>query len=78
MESSRKAKDLENLSITMKYQYQGRTYVSKLEDAIQWVTDTEIGYIELEDIEKQLEKLGLSAKYRRIKTFDLVEETVFP
>lgn len=78
MESFRKEKDLEKLSITMKYQYQGQTYASKLEDTIQWVTDTEIEHIELEDIEKQLEKPWLSPKYKWIKRSGLVEETVFP
>lgn len=65
----------------MKYQHQGHTLASKLEDEVQWVTDTEIGHLELEDIKTQLqpEPHALEAPYRRIIRSGLVEApTIFP
>lgn len=49
-----------------------------MEDHIKWVTDTEVGHIELEDIRSQFEKPRLDAPYRRIKRSGLVEATIFP
>lgn len=53
---------------------------SKLEDEVQWVTDTEIEHIEIEDIKTKLEAKihTLEAPYRRIKRSGLVEATIFP
>lgn len=62
----------------MKYQYQGQVHVSKLDDQIRWITDTEVGHIEIGDIATQLDKLNLDALHRRIKRSGLVEATVFP
>lgn len=36
---------LEKNLVTMKYQYQGLTLVSKFENEVQWVTNMEIGNI---------------------------------
>lgn len=79
--SKKKTKEevkLDKKLITMKYQYQGQTLASKLEDEVQWVTNTEIGHIELEDIETQLQVETLEAPYRRITRLGLVEATIFP
>lgn len=76
--SRKKAKDLDKVPITMKYNYQGQTYASKLDDGIKWVTDIEVGHIEFEDITKQLAHQKLDAPHRRIKRSGLVEATMFP
>lgn len=76
--SSKRGKELDKLPITMKYHYQGQVYVSKLDDQIKWVTDTEVGHVELEDIRTQLDKPRLEDPYTRIKRSGLVEATIFP
>lgn len=70
--------ELDKIPITMKYQYQGQVYVSKLDDQIKWVTDTKVGNIELEDIKTQLDWPRLEAPLRIIKRLGLVEATIFP
>lgn len=40
---------LEEVPITMKYQYQGQTHASTFEDKVQWIIDTKIN-IKLEAI----------------------------
>lgn len=62
----------------MKYYYQGKVYVSKLDDQIKWVIDTDIEHIEIKDIKTQLDKPRLEAPLRRIKRSGLVEATIFP
>ncbi|XP_059073321.1 uncharacterized protein LOC131874098 [Cryptomeria japonica] len=71
---------LDKKTTTMKYQYEGHNLASKLEDEVQWVTDTEIGHIEFEDIKTQLQREphALEAPYKRIKRLGLVEAIVFP
>lgn len=71
---------LDKKPIIMKYQYQGKTLASKLEDEVQWVTNTEVGHIEIEDIKTQLEAEPhtLEASYKRIKRLGMVEATTFP
>lgn len=79
--SKKKTKEevkLDKKLVTMKYQYQGQTLASKMEDEVQWVIDTKAGHIELKDIEAQLQAESLEAPYRRIKRLSLVEETIFP
>lgn len=49
----------------------------KLDDQIRWVTDTEVGHIEIGDIATQLDKPNLDALHQRIKRSGLVEATVF-
>lgn len=53
--SSRRGKEIDKLLVTMKYQYQGQVYVSKLDDRIKWDTNIEVGHIEIEDIKTQLD-----------------------
>lgn len=48
--SNKRGKDIDQLLVTMKYHYQGQVYALKLDDQVKWVTDTEIGHIEIEDI----------------------------
>lgn len=53
-------------------------YLSKLDDHIKWVTDTEIGHIDIEDIKTQVERPRPEAPLKRIKRSGLVEATIFP
>lgn len=75
--SNKRSKDIDKLPATMKYHYQGQVYSSKLDDQVKWVTDTEIGHIEIQDIRTQLDKPILEALHRRIKISGLVETTIF-
>lgn len=69
---------LEKNPPTMKYQYQGQSLISKFGNEVQWVTNTEIGPIEIEDTRKEVAQTNLNAPYRRIKRSRLVEATIFP
>lgn len=59
--ANKRGKEIDRLPATMKYRYQGQVHVSKLDDQIRWVTDTEVGHIEIEDIGTQLDKPNLDA-----------------
>lgn len=61
--TNKRGKEINRLLATMKYHYQGQVHVSKLEDQIRWVTDTEISHIEIEDIITQLNKPSLEGLY---------------
>lgn len=75
--TNKRGKEIDRLPATMKYHYQGQVHVSKLEDQIRWVTDTEIGHIEIEYIKAQFNKPSREALHQRIKRSSLVETTVF-
>lgn len=77
--STKEEDKIDKKPIIMKYQYQGKTLASKFKDEVQWVTDTKIGHIEIEDIKIQLTPAPhtLEVEYRRIKRSGLVEATIF-
>lgn len=69
---------LENVPFTMKYWYQGQTNACKFENKVQWITNTEIGHIQLEAIKSEVYGENPNSAWRRIRRSGLVESTVFP